>query len=194
MPYRLRNARQHYGPVDKRTEAGTRNAALAANMKRLRAGRSIGVLRAEMAAKGLKIGTETLHRAIKGEAGNRLESLEKIADFFDTTVDQLLQFEGVDETYWPFSAELQQIVLRLSDEELLKAENVLRAHLGVAPISSSAFNNIEQFDSGAGLRDAYPVAMEEGAGALDEAEIPASKSHAHRKVRQPARRKGGRGA
>jgi phage repressor protein C with HTH and peptisase S24 domain len=54
-------------------------------------GRSIGKLRDEMAEAGIQIGTGTLHRAVKGELGNRVESLEKIAQFFRVTADQLLQ-------------------------------------------------------------------------------------------------------
>lgn len=100
-------------------------------MRKLMGGRSIERLRAEMAKAGYKIGTSTIHRAVKGEVGNRLESLEKLAEFFDKTVDQLLQFDGVDETYWPFSDELQHAVTKLSPTELMRAENVLRAHLGM---------------------------------------------------------------
>lgn len=171
-----------------------RNQALAANMKRLRAGRSIGVLRAEMAAKGHKIGAGTLQRAINGEAGNRLESLEKIAEFFDTTVDQLLQFDGVDETYWPFSEELQQKVLRLSDEELLRAENILRGFVDLPKLSLSDFTNTRQLSTSQRGNVPYAGTPEDGAGVLDEAEVPASKLHERQRVQRPTHRKGGGGA
>lgn len=162
-------------------------------MSRLRAGRSIGVLRSEMAKKGLKIGTETLHRAIKGEAGNRLESLEKIAEFFETTVDQLLQFDGVNETYWPFSAELQRIVLRLQEEELIRAENVLRAHLGLAQILASDFANVKQIPSSEPNPPPYADPFkEDGAGPMHQAELPPPKRNARKSNTGPARKKGRR--
>lgn len=162
-------------------------------MRRLMSGRSIGAIRAEMAQRGIKIGGGTLHRAVKGEVGNRLESLEKIAEFFDTTVDQLLQFDGVDDTYWPFSTDLQQKVLLLSDEELRKAENVLRAHLGLEQISASDFTNTSQLPYGTSAIATYPRAMEEGAELLDQADVPAPKKHGRKTVRGPSHQKGGGG-
>lgn len=66
------------------------NTALSANVRRLMDGRSVETLRTQMADAGLAIGSGTIHRAMKGEAGNRLASLEKLAQFFGVTVDQLL--------------------------------------------------------------------------------------------------------
>jgi hypothetical protein len=179
--------------MDERKVPG-RSSALAANMGRLRGSRSVADLRADMAAKGYKIGTGTLHRAIKGEAGNRLASLEKIAEFFETTVDQLLQFDGVDETYWPFSEELQQKVLLLNDEEVDHLESVMRAHLRMdetgAGERSAKFDLIHGQHSGT----TYPAATEEGARALDDAEVPAPSKHERERNRGPARTKGGGGA
>ncbi len=91
MPYRLRNARADDADVAKDDESAPPNPDLAANMARLMAGRSVGKLRMEMKEAGIDIGTGTLHRAIKGEGGNRIESLEKIAKFFRVSKDQLLQ-------------------------------------------------------------------------------------------------------
>jgi transcriptional regulator with XRE-family HTH domain len=93
MPYRLRNASADYRTVDK---APSTNPVLAENMKRLMNGRSIEAVRALMAEAGFQIGTGTLHRALKGETGNRLESLEKIAQFFSVSIDQLLLPQGDD--------------------------------------------------------------------------------------------------
>jgi hypothetical protein len=76
--------------VVKKTDEPTTNPALAENMQRLMAGRSISTVRQLMADEGITIGSGTLHRAIKGELGNRLESLEKIARFFRISADQLL--------------------------------------------------------------------------------------------------------
>lgn len=67
------------------------NPALAENMRRLMGGRSIDSLRKAMADAGVPIGTSSLHRVLKGEGGSRLETLDKIAAFFDVSTDQLLQ-------------------------------------------------------------------------------------------------------
>jgi phage repressor protein C with HTH and peptisase S24 domain len=66
------------------------NPILAANMARLMAGRGILTVRDEMGEKGISIGAGTLQRALRGEAGNRLGSLQKIAAFFRVEVDRLL--------------------------------------------------------------------------------------------------------
>lgn len=62
---------------------------------------SIGTLRERMGDAGISIGTSTLHRALLGQGGNRLQSLSKIARFFDVTVDQLLQPELGESTAAP---------------------------------------------------------------------------------------------
>lgn len=92
-------------------------------------GRSVETLRRQMAAAGYPIGSGTIHRALKGETGNRLESLEKLAAFFDRTVEQLLQPDGLEAPVWPFSAELQQEVLRLGPDELVDMETSMWAFL-----------------------------------------------------------------
>jgi len=128
MPYRLRNAREDDERVENEKET-PRNPVLAANMRRLMKGRSIGALRAEMAQAGYAIGTGTLHRACLGMVGNRLESLEKIAAFFDTTAEQLLRPEGLTAPIWPFSLELQEQILQLEPKDLHHAEVAMWAHL-----------------------------------------------------------------
>lgn len=65
--------------------------ALAANMARLSNGRSIGGLRSDMADAGFSIGQGTLDRIHKGDKGVRMESLQKVADYFRTEVDQLMR-------------------------------------------------------------------------------------------------------
>jgi len=75
-------------------DAGPSNPILAANLRQLMRDRGIGgvgTLREAMAEAGISIGNSTLHRALLGQGGNRLQSLGKIARFFDVTVDQLLQ-------------------------------------------------------------------------------------------------------
>lgn len=191
MPYRLRDTRSHHGLVDKRSEAA-QNQALAAAMKKLMAGRSIQTLRAQMAERGLKIGGGTLHRAVKGEVGNRLESLEKIAQFFDTTVDQLLQFDGIDETYWPFSAELQQRVIALSDEELYFAENSLRAHLRMQPLSSPSITPLAANGVDERTADVHHRKKEEVPGALEQEAVPGQLSNGNQVYQRSAHPKGGR--
>lgn len=64
------------------------------NFKALMAGRAVGVLRAEMAAVGLTIGTSTIQRAMRGSDGLRVESLDKFAKFFGVQRHQLLM-EGL---------------------------------------------------------------------------------------------------
>lgn len=106
------------------------NPVLAANMKRLMAGRSIGALRQQMAQSGLAIGQETIQRAVLGKTGNRLESLQKLAAFFGVAADQLLQEElGADSTSWPFSMHLLERISALEPEELLSMERAMWAHL-----------------------------------------------------------------
>lgn len=93
-------------------------------------GRSIAVLRDAMAERGLKIGTGTLHRAVLGEVGNRLESLGKIAEFFGVTVDQLLlPSQAPGASYWPFSDELFDHVAELDAAAIADLEVSMWAHL-----------------------------------------------------------------
>lgn len=71
-----------------------KDAVVTVNIRRLMGGRgiaSIGGLRDAMVAAGFKIGTGTLQRALNGGTGNRLASLDKIAQFFDVAAEQLLQ-------------------------------------------------------------------------------------------------------
>lgn len=101
-----------------------------------------------------------------------------------------------DPASWRFSDELQRAVIHLSDDEVAKAENVLRAHLGLPQHSVTEFANASPSQSAASATRQYAETTEVGAGALEEAEIPASKRHARRRKtdREPARQKGGRGA
>lgn len=77
--------------VEKTVKVRVYSAALASNMASLSNGRSIGGLRADMGAAGYKIGQGTLERIYKGDKGVRMESLEKVADYFGTEVDQLMR-------------------------------------------------------------------------------------------------------
>jgi len=75
-------------------EGGLPESVLASNVRKLMRNRGIGgigKLRAAMGQAGYKIGNSTLLRALQGGSGNRLESIEKLAAFFDVTSDQLLQ-------------------------------------------------------------------------------------------------------
>lgn len=205
MPYRLRNTRPHYRYVDKRTEVAP-NPALAANMKRLMQARKIGGiggLRAAMAAHGLSIGQETVANAVNGLAKNRLQSLNKIAQFFDVTVDQLL---GVEEAFWPFSADLQQRVLQMDEGQLQRLEGVMRAHLGMQ-VESMAYSkstvDAEQQTGGSGVvhgsavRYADPSPQEGGRTkryhALEEAALPADGDGSTESRRSIPQKSGGRG-
>lgn len=58
----------------------------------------IGALRQAMAERGIKIGAGTIQRALQGGGRNRVDTLGKLASFFDVTTDQLLQADlGLDE-------------------------------------------------------------------------------------------------
>lgn len=93
-------------------------------------GRSIEAVRDAMGKAGIKIGTETIHRAVLGKSGNRLASLQKIADFFGVSVDQLLQDDlGANADAWPFSAELYKEISSLEAEELQTLEVAMWAHI-----------------------------------------------------------------
>lgn len=67
------------------------NTLLAINMDRLRKGRSIGGLREDMAAAGYAIGTGTLARLVNGDEGVRMESMSKVAAYFQIEVNELLK-------------------------------------------------------------------------------------------------------
>lgn len=88
LAYRLRNGNADHGGVS--TDEAL-NPTLAENFRKLAAGRSIEVLRSEMAAAGIAIGGGTLHRCSHGDMGVRGRTLEKVATFFGVTADQLLQ-------------------------------------------------------------------------------------------------------
>lgn len=194
MAYRLRNEKGDYWEVDERQEHSPENPGLAAFMKRLRGGRTIAELRADMKARGFDIGTGTLHRAIKGEIGNRLESLQKIADYAGTTVDQMLQVGDLDATYWPFSVELQTEVLLLKDEELARLETVMRAHLGlpsqkltVVGTTSQATDTEFSTDGHTDQREVAPDPLKEAA----DLSAP-RRNERGQKNRGPARNEGNR--
>lgn len=95
----------------------------------------------------------------------------------------------------PLSPELQQKVLRLHGEELLKAENVLRAHLGLTSLAALENSTIREVIHGKSSQDAYAGATEEGVGLPDNISVPTSSTHGgSQKVRRPARQKGRGGA
>jgi transcriptional regulator with XRE-family HTH domain len=107
------------------------NPDLAANMKRLLAGRGIGLMRKLMGEAGVHVGQGMLHNALHGKTGN-VRSLEKIARYFNVTVEQLLQPGlGDDMPVWPFSLELYQRVTKLNEQELQRLETAMRVHLGM---------------------------------------------------------------
>lgn len=131
MPYRFQNWKgDHHGVKKNADEASaaepdeeeTVNPILKANMQNLAAGRSVQGLRADMAAKKLAIGTGTLHRALQGKSGN-VSSLDKLAEFFNVTPDQLLQPNlGAGMQGWPFSSALRVRVGKLQEHQVLSLE------------------------------------------------------------------------
>ncbi|MBS3018564.1 hypothetical protein DJFAAGMI_01296 [Comamonas sp. PE63] len=73
------------------------NQMLASNVAVLSKGKSIGGLRQEMKAAGFDIGQGTLQRILAGETGIRMESLQKVADYFSVDLDTLLRGHLNDE-------------------------------------------------------------------------------------------------
>lgn len=75
------------------------NPILAANVSLLIKDKSVGRLRAEMAAAGYEIGQGTIARIRNGETGVRMESLQKFADYHRIELDTLLrgQLDADDE-------------------------------------------------------------------------------------------------
>ena len=144
MAYRLRNGKENYARVSDDPINGARNPFLAANLKRLMDGRSIDALRRQMAEAGYRIGMGTLHRAVRGELGNRLESLQKIAAFFDMTPEQLLQPEEGVSPIWPFSLDLQEEVLRLDPEDMRDLERTMWGWLRKPMPTTLAYHQTQQ--------------------------------------------------
>lgn len=121
--------------------------------------------------------------------------LRRLARLYNTTTDALVGTAS-HLTVWPFTIELQQKVLLLRDEELVRAENVLRGFVGLTPISLSDFANSRQLSSSQHSNVPYAVTPEDGAGLPSHIGIepPASKNHGgSEKIRRPAR-KAGRGS
>lgn len=63
--------------------------ALARNVDALIKGRSITQVRREMMSAGYNIGQGTLQRIIAGDCGVRLESIQKLSDYFCVSVESL---------------------------------------------------------------------------------------------------------
>jgi hypothetical protein len=115
---------------------------LQANFERLRRGRAVGVLRAEMAEAGITIGTSTIQRALRGSDGLRVESLDKFAKFFGVARHQLLMESLGDEVSTgpaPAAAidpDLLERFSRLSPKQQGAAEEALRQALERAEAAS----------------------------------------------------------
>ena len=144
IPYRLRNASGDDGGVEK--EEGLVSEALAKNMRQLRGERAIGVLRQEMAARGIQIGTSTLHRADKGEMGIRVESLAKIGEFFSVGADQLLQFD-LGAQAWPLTgavsrAEWDLLPPGLREDILAQVKHMVDRHRPPSSGESSGSSSV----------------------------------------------------
>lgn len=75
---------------------------LAANFRYRLGGRSVHVLRQQMAERGLPIGSGAIQAAKQGSRGVRLETLQKFADFFECSVIDLLRSPMTSEVPWPF--------------------------------------------------------------------------------------------
>lgn len=67
------------------------NPILAENVASLTKEKAVGRLRQDMKSQGYDIGQGTLARIIKGDAGVRMASLQKFADYFRVDLDSLLR-------------------------------------------------------------------------------------------------------
>lgn len=93
---------------------------------------------------------------------------------------------------WRFSDDLSQKVLLLQDEELLQAENVLRAHLKLPQKQASSFTNKGQFPYRVETPPPYAHQSEDGIGIPTEMQPMSNKQHGSgQKHRRPTRQKGG---
>jgi hypothetical protein len=63
--------------------------SLARNVGALLKGRGIAQVRREMISAGYNIGQGTLHRIIAGDCGVRIESIQKLSDYFGVSVESL---------------------------------------------------------------------------------------------------------
>lgn len=174
-------------------------------MKRLMKERGInstGGLRLAMAERGIKIGQGTLHNAREGnvQISSRLETLEKIAQFFEITPDQLLQLQDMDDSYWPFSEELQAKVLKLEAHDLNHLENVMRAHLRMPSLHESSVEGEQQQPQEHLLHEpavGYGVSQGEGSRkryrGLEDAALPADGNASTQSRRSTPSQGGGRG-
>lgn len=77
--------------MNKMADPVKQSGSLAAHFERVRAGRSIGKLREDMAAAGHSIGNGTLQRLQSGDTGVRIDSIRKFATFAGMSEDELLR-------------------------------------------------------------------------------------------------------
>jgi transcriptional regulator with XRE-family HTH domain len=98
-------------------------------MARAASGLTLDAAAAELSRRGYPLVRATIGAWEKGRNLPDALWLRRLARLYDTTADFLVG--QTDTTFWPFTDELRKKVLLLSDEELARAEDVLRAHLGL---------------------------------------------------------------
>jgi hypothetical protein len=119
--------------------------------------------------------------------------LRRIARLYRTSIDVLAG--NSDEEVWPFTDELQKKVIHLSDEELSKAENVLRAHLGLPQLPLSVFHQPAQMSTTLDTAAEQDTSQEVGVGWPEQDNLAAPSSNGSRSEdRRRPRQKSGRGA
>lgn len=96
---------------------------------------------------------------------------------------------------WPFSSELRSAVDALKPIELTQLENVMRAHLGISPISAQASQNSNTPSSSMN----YPASSEGNARALDvlrtvDSEVTGSRNGSAGRSGHIPRKRGGNSA
>lgn len=109
----------------KRPDPGDVDETLAANFNARLNGRSIQVLRQQMAERGMPIGSAAIQATKLGSRGVRLETLQKFADFFGCSVVDLLAPEDQATVAWPFQRLSPAAYASVSSEVKAAAEDML---------------------------------------------------------------------
>lgn len=124
----------------------------------------------------------------------------EIANVLGLTVDQIegvdpLPWEGLGEGGdWPFSEDLRQKVLRLSDEERVGVERVIHAAIELRQKSLSAARTRRQLDTDNRQTVEHDPRKEEGAGLPQDIDLLAPSGDGRSKeAHRPKQQKGRRG-
>lgn len=128
MPYRIRYGKpsdfQAMDTMDGEQDYGS-SQALKRNFLERAEGRAVAKLRADMAARGFKVGSGAIQAARAGSLGMRLETLQKFADYFECSLIELLASPDQLAQTWPFKRLTPEQFVAASDEMREEAEAML---------------------------------------------------------------------